>query len=139
VLDFNGTLAADGMLLPGVKDQLERLSGVLRLHVLTADTFGSARSALAAVPCEVSILEQERQDVAKRAYVERLGASEVVCIGNGRNDRLMLWSAALGIAVIGKEGAAAAAVTAADVVTAGIVDALDLLQHPRRLLASLRV
>jgi len=50
VLDFNGTLAADGMLLPGVKDQLERLSGVLRLHVLTADTFGSAGSALAAVP-----------------------------------------------------------------------------------------
>ena len=139
VLDYNGTLAVDGVLLPGVKDRLEKLSNTLNLHVLTADTFGSSRAALAGLQCAVSILEPERQDVAKQAYVERLGATEVVCIGNGRNDRLMLRSAALGIAVMGGEGAAAAAVTAADIVIPGITDALDLLDQPRRLLASLRV
>jgi soluble P-type ATPase len=80
----------------------------------------------------------ERQALAKQAYVERLGAAQAVCIGNGRNDSLMLSCAALGIAVSGKEGAAVAAVSAADLLVPDIVDALDLLQHPRRLLASLR-
>lgn len=139
VLDYNGTLAVDGTLLPGVRERLDRLTSVLSLHVLTADTFGTSRAALAGVNCALSILEPERQDLAKQAYVERLGATEVVSIGNGRNDRLMLASAALGIAVMGREGSAAAAVTAAHIVIPDIIDALDLLEHPRRLLASLRL
>ena len=139
VLDYNGTLAVDGALLPGVKERLDSLSSALSLHVLTADTFGTSRAALAGLRCALSILGPERQDQAKQAYVERLGATEVVCIGNGRNDRLMLKSAALGIAVMGAEGSAAAAVTAADIVIPGIIDALDLLDKPRRLLASLRL
>jgi soluble P-type ATPase len=46
VLDFNGTIACDGLLLPGVRARLRRLSESLDVHVLTADTFGTARSAL---------------------------------------------------------------------------------------------
>lgn len=140
VLDFNGTLAVDGHLVPGVKERLESVSRKLRLHVLTADTFGLARDALADVSCELSIslLAPEQQDLAKGAYVSRLGASEVVCIGNGRNDRLMLWSAAIGIAVMGREGVAAAAASASDLIVPGIIDALDLLDNPLRLVASLR-
>jgi hypothetical protein len=38
VLDFNGTISADGKILPGVKDQLIELAELLELHVLTADT-----------------------------------------------------------------------------------------------------
>ena len=75
VLDYNGTLAVDGALVPGVKERLESLSRVLNLHVLTADTFGTARIALVGVPCELSILAPERQDLAKQAYVERLGGA----------------------------------------------------------------
>ncbi len=138
VLDYNGTLALDGALVPGVKERLESLSRVLSLHVLTADTFSTARVALAGVPCELSILASEGQDLAKQTYVERLGATEVVCIGNGRNDRLMLWSAALGIAVMHREGSAVAAVSASDLVIPGIVDALNLLDNPLRLVALLR-
>ena len=37
--------------------------------------------------------------------MERLGAANVVCIGNGRNDCLMLAAAALGIVVAQEEGA----------------------------------
>ena len=58
--------------------------------------------------------------------------------GNGRNDRKMLKAAALGIAVIQREGAAAETVAAADVVSSSILDALELLQNPKRLLATLR-
>jgi soluble P-type ATPase len=59
-------------------------------------------------------------------------------VGNGRNDRLMLKAAALGIAVLQKEGAAASALAAADLVLPNITDALDALEHPLRLIASLR-
>jgi len=138
VLDYNGTLAVDGRLLPGVRERLEALSDALQLHVVTADTFGTARGALARVPCEFFILPVKRQDRGKLAYVRRLGADKTVCIGNGRNDRLMLRAAALGIAVIQKEGAAYAAICAADLVVPGIIEALDLLHHPLRLVASLR-
>jgi soluble P-type ATPase len=67
-----------------------------------------------------------------------MGAERVVAIGNGRNDRLMLEAAALGIAVIGDEGIAAEAASASDIVTRHIRDALQLLLEPRRLVASLR-
>jgi len=138
VLDYNGTLAVDGRLLPGVKLRLRTLSRSLNLHVLTADTFGGARAALSGVPCRLSILPSLHQDRAKHDYVARLGAREAVCIGNGRNDRMMLQAAALGIVVLQKEGAAAAALAAADLVMPEITDALDLLENPLRLVATLR-
>jgi soluble P-type ATPase len=138
VLDYNGTLGVDGKLLRGVGTRLRRLSRSLRIHVVTADTFGRAREALAALPCKLSILAPSRQAAAKSAYVRRLGAARAVCIGNGRNDRSMLRVAALGIAVVQAEGAAAETLAAADVVVRSPLDALDLLLEPRRLVATLR-
>jgi soluble P-type ATPase len=100
VLDFNGTLACDGVLLAGVRERLERLSASIRIHVVTADTFGRARAELAGLPCQLSILDAHGQSRAKLEYVQRLGAPRTVCIGNGRNDELMIDAAALGIAVV---------------------------------------
>ena len=138
VLDHNGTLACDGMLLSGVGERLKALSDRVRIHVVTADTFGKAREQLSGLPCELAILSLEDQDTAKLLYIEQLGTEETACIGNGRNDRLMLKEAALGIAVVQEEGAAAAAVLASDVVCPDIRSALDLLSHPKRLIATLR-
>lgn len=138
VLDYNGTLARDGELLPGVDERLRRLAQTMTLHVVTADTFGTAAARLAPLPAEVMVLPQDGQAPAKRRYVERLGAAQVACIGNGRNDRLMLAAVALGIAVVQDEGASAEAVAAADVVAPDIAAALDLLLHPQRLVATLR-
>ena len=64
--------------------------------------------------------------------------SRPVCIGNGRNDRLMLKSAALGLAVVLAEGIAGETIPAADVISRSINDALDLLLNPLRLTATLR-
>jgi soluble P-type ATPase len=50
----------------------------------------------------------------------------------------MLTAAALGIAVLGPEGAAAATLAAAHVIAPDILAALDLLAHPQRLVATLR-
>jgi soluble P-type ATPase len=138
VLDFNGTLACDGVLLAGVDEALHRLGQTLALHVVTADTFGTAREALAGIPCELAVLPPGRQDAAKRRHVERLGAARCACIGNGRNDRLMLAAAGLSIAVAQGEGAAVETVLAAQVVAPDIQTALGLLLHPERLVATLR-
>lgn len=138
VCDYNGTLAVDGLLLPGVDDALTRIGADLRLHVITADTFGTVSREVAGLSLQVVPIPAEHQAEAKLAYVTRLGVEGVVAIGNGRNDRMMLAAAAVGIALIQPEGAAGQAVLCADVVVPGILDALGLLLHPQRLVATLR-
>jgi soluble P-type ATPase len=138
VLDYNGTLACDGEILAGVLPALEALARDLEIHVVTADTFGKVQSRMQTAPCKLVVLPQEDQDLGKLKYVEQLGAERVVSIGNGRNDRLMLKRAALGIAVVQEEGAAVETVLAADLVCPTILAALDLLRNPLRLTATLR-
>ncbi|MDY6905867.1 MAG: ATPase P [Thermodesulfobacteriota bacterium] len=137
VMDYNGTMACDGRLIDGVANQLKALSD-LNIHVLTADTFGKARAELAGTPVKLSILPEAEQDKGKLDYIEKLGADKTVAIGNGRNDRLMLAGAALGIALIQEEGACVATVTSADMVCPDILSALALLTTPKRLVAGLR-
>lgn len=138
VLDYNGTIACDGLLIPCVKDTLINLSQSLSIYVLTADTFGCAQNEMQGIPCATVVIPKENQAKAKADYVRGLGANHCACAGNGRNDALMLKEAALGIAVIQTEGAAMEAIIAADVVTQNILDALDLMRRPLRLAATLR-
>ena len=138
VLDYNGTIACDGRIIQGVRERLELLAQSLEVHILTADTFGNVREQLSGVPSRLTVIPSDDQAEAKLDFVEQLGREHSVCIGNGRNDRLMLKVAALGIAVIQVEGAAVAAILEADIVTFSILDALDLLLHPLRLTATLR-
>jgi len=138
VLDFNGTLAVDGQPVSGVKTALGALSQHLQVHVLTADTFGQVRSDMADVPCQIFVLPPGDQDIGKLDYIRRIGPGHCICIGNGRNDALMLKEAALGIAVILDEGCAVKTLMAADVVCTAIGDALALLRKPLRLTATLR-
>ncbi|MBU4233718.1 MAG: HAD hydrolase family protein [Proteobacteria bacterium] len=139
ILDYNGTLARDGSLLEGVAERLEILAKHLEIHIVTADTFGSVRTQVAGLPVQLAVIPPDNQAQAKAAYIENLGPANSVAIGNGRNDALMLKQAALGIAVVQTEGAATEALLAAEVVTPGIVDALDLLLSPDRLKATLRL
>lgn len=138
VLDYNGTLARDGKLLPPVPRLLRALAKKIRIHVVTADTFGVAAKQLEGLPVTLKIFPPDGQAEAKRSFVVRLGTRTVVAVGNGRNDRKMLKAAALGIAVIQAEGAAAQTMAAADVVATNIQDALELLTETKRLTATLR-
>jgi soluble P-type ATPase len=138
VMDYNGTLAVDGEVEPGVETALEVLAPQLAIHVITADTFGLAADRLSGYPVKLSVLPPGDQDSAKLNYVNLLGCAQTVAIGNGRNDRLMLKAAGLGIAVILAEGTAIETLVAADVVCRGILAALELLVHPLRLKATLR-
>jgi P-type E1-E2 ATPase len=135
VFDFNGTLAVEGRLVRGVPARLRRLAALCHVVVMTADTFGTVRRALARLPVTVHIV---RDGSEKRQFVESLGRAVVAAVGNGTNDALMLRTAALGIVVIGDEGASGEAVRAATVVTRDINAAIDLLLKPQRLVATLR-
>lgn len=138
VSDYNGTLAVDGELLPGVAELLASLAPLIKIHVITADTFGLARAELADLPVELIIAPAESQADTKLQFVNTLGTDQVVAIGNGRNDRKMLQAAAIGVALIQREGGAAQSIANADLVCHSVIDALNLLHNPKRLIASLR-
>jgi P-type E1-E2 ATPase len=135
VLDVNGTLTRAGELLAGTAERLRALAAAIELHLLTADTFGTAE----AIAAELGVpLERISHGNAKRWFVERLGAEHCVAIGNGTNDAEMFEAAALSIAIVGPEGASLAALRIADLACRSINDALDLLGDPRMLVATLR-
>jgi soluble P-type ATPase len=138
VMDYNGTLALDGLLLDGVRDRVTALAERLDVHVLTADTFGNVRERLGDLPVSLVILPPGDQDRRKADHVAALGPEGCVAVGNGRNDAAMLKTARIGIALLQEEGAATLAVTSADILCRDILTALDLLTHPGRLIATLR-
>lgn len=139
VLDFNGTLAVDGKLLPGIRRRLVALSRSLEIVVLTANTHGSAARELKGIKCRLKILDGDNVRQQKARELGSINPATSVCIGNGNNDVSMLKIARVGIAVVGTEGAASQAVTVADIVVKDPSDALDLLLKPKRLKATLRL
>jgi soluble P-type ATPase len=138
VLDYNGTLAIDGKLIDGTRQLLELIGRKLSIHVLTADTFGMSKEELIGINCKLVILHPGAEDRFKLEYVDDLNNEEVIAIGNGANDALMLEVAALGIVVIQKEGASIQSIKNADIVCVNIIDALELLIYPQRIEATLR-
>ena len=138
VLDVNGTLAKDGRLIEGVAPLLEEIRSKLEIHLVTADTHGNQEGINRTLSTRAVIIPAGNQVKAKLDYIERLDADTVVAVGNGANDSAMLERAALGIAVIGPEGAAVESVLKAKIVTSDIRSALELLLHPKRLMATLR-
>ncbi len=136
LLDVNGTLAGRGRLLDGVAERTRRLSESLDLRLVSADTFGT----LGEIAAELGVAAVAAADgEAKRRLVQELGPARTAVIGNGANDAAALRAAALGIAVVGPEGASSAAVAAADVVCLSPLDAFDLLLDPKALAATLRL
>ncbi|MBW2187048.1 MAG: ATPase P [Deltaproteobacteria bacterium] len=138
ILDYNGTIACDGQLLPELIAPLNELAKQLTIHVLTADTHGSVATQVTPFPCTVSIIAKDNQIIAKQKYLQQHRAQHCVAIGNGTNDQLLLKDAALGIGVIQQEGIAIPSLIAADVAVTSCLAALDLLRSPQRVIATLR-
>lgn len=138
VSDVNGTLALDGQLLEGLAWKLNSLRDRLTLHLLTADTHGCQELIDQQLNLRAVRIQPGLEARQKAEYVGALGAESVVAIGQGANDAEMLKTAALGICVLSKEGAAVETLLSADLVVSGIFDALDILDKPLRIVASLR-
>lgn len=159
-LDYNGTLARHGKLLPGVAERLRELAKLLAVHVVTADTFGSARGELEReLPAELfsgavaldrlpplphgsapssrtAPADDEAQ--SKLALIAALGPERCCAMGNGANDGLMLGAAALSVCVMGREGCAVETLNQAMICVTDIRDGLDLLLYPGSCVATLR-
>ncbi len=138
VSDVNGTLAVDGELPEGLVKRLSALRDRLTLHLVTADTHGRQAVIDRQLNLTAVRLQPGAEAEQKAEYVRRLGAEKVIAIGQGANDAEMLREAAIGICVLSTEGTAVSALLAADLVVRDIFEALDLLEKPLRLVASLR-
>jgi len=138
VTDVNGTLALDGQIIDGIAERIGSLKDRLAIHLLTADTHG--KQAMIDEQLNLTAVRIQPGDEAgqKAEYVRRLGAETVVAMGQGANDAAMLKEAALGICVMSQEGAAIESLLSSDLVMPDITAALELLDKPLRIVASLR-
>lgn len=138
LLDLNGTLTFDGLIIDGVAERVKRLQEKLNIYLLTADTFGYGAQVAAELNIEFYKVSYEDGYIDKKDFLHRFTASNVAAIGNGFNDFSMLEEAGLSIIIIGPEGCSVKALTKADIAVNNINDALDLLLNPMRIRATLR-
>jgi P-type E1-E2 ATPase len=138
VCDVNGTLAVDGELMDGVIRHLSRLQDRLKLHLVTADTYGKQSVIDQRLSVQAVRLQPGAGSHQKADFVRSLGAERVVAIGQGANDAEMLQAAGLGIGILSTEGLAVESLVAADLIVPDLYAALELLERPLRIVASLR-
>lgn len=138
VLEVNGTLAVDGRLQDGLVRRLAALRDRLEIHLLTADLHGRQAEIDRQLNLHAVRIAPGDEATQKAEYVRRLGVESVVAVGQGANDAGMLAEAALGICVLSPEGTAVRTLIEADLVVADIFTALDLIDKPLRIVASLR-
>ncbi len=138
VIDYNGTCATDGKLKDGVKELLEKVSRYVKIVIITADSYENVDSEVSIIGFTVHKVKKEGSGLEKARIIKELGPEKVVAIGNGANDVMMLKEASLGIGVIGEEGCSKDILKEADLVARDVTDALNIVLHPERLVATLR-
>lgn len=140
--DYSGTLSQAGRVAADVRESLVKLSAMVDIHVITADTFGTVAQELQGVSVLRRQLQGEGHDIQKRQYGESLDLQHCVVFGNGNNDRLLLKAAkesgGIAIAVDNGEGCATEALLNAHIFIVGAVNALNLLLEPKGCTATLR-
>ncbi len=137
VLDYNGTIAVDGLIPDTLKPRLQALLKEVTVTVLTADTYGTVRAQCEPLGLRVETFPREGAAECKAEIVGKLSGGRA-CFGNGFNDMAMFDLAELSVAVMEGEGFCAALLPHADVVVRSAEEALDLLLKPDRLRATLR-
>lgn len=137
LLDYNGTIAFDGQLVPGVEELIRELTNHAHVVVLTADTYGTVQQQCAHLGVDVLTFPRAGATRFKLEYTAQL-EGDVACLGNGRNDAGMFDHSTLSIAVMNGEGIHAALLAHADILTRSATEALGLLLHTDRIRATLR-
>jgi P-type E1-E2 ATPase len=138
VLDVNGTLALDGILLDGIPRAIASLGNRLDVHMITADTHGRQDQIDQLLGLKAIRLQPGNEAAQKADFVRSLGVRNCAAIGQGANDARMLAEAALGIAVFSPEGLCTEALKSSRIIMPDIYSAFNLLEHPQRIVATLR-
>lgn len=138
VVDYNGTCAFDGKIKENAREIMERISRYIKVFIITSDTYGNIDNEVNTIGFSIIKVNKDGSGAEKARIIRELGPEKVAAIGNGANDAMMLKEAVLGIGVIGEEGCANATIKEADLLVKDINDALNILLHPERLVATLR-
>ena len=100
VFDINGTLAVDGVAVPGVAERLKILSNQISIHLLTAGTHSRLLELEHSLGCPLHVVNRGDE---KMRYIQQLGPANVIAFGNGVNDVGMLRLASIGVAILTPE------------------------------------
>lgn len=138
VLDYNGTIAVNGELIPGVDKLINELAQSAKVHIVTADTYGTVREACAHINAEVITFPTDSAGQSKREIVQGLGAERTLTVGNGYNDIPMFEIAGLSIAIIEGEGTSGKLLAQADIVARSILEGLTIALQANMVKATLR-
>jgi len=138
LIDYNGTIASEGKLIPSLKNIIEKLSKKVNLYVITADTFGTVSKEIENFPIEIIKIEKENERQQKVEALKKLGSQNTISYGNGNNDKLIIKEAVIGICIMGDEGCSRETLEEADLVINSIEKGLLLLLDENKLKATLR-
>lgn len=138
VLDYNGTIANNGLLINNVETFINKIAESIQVYIITADTFGTVEAQLKNTNCKVLKITNENQNQQKLELIQKLDANNTIAFGNGRNDELMLKEAVIGIGILENEGIYTKNLLSADIICKNIANAFELLLTPNKLIATLR-
>lgn len=138
IFDYNGTVAINGELIKNVSENINELSNDFKFYVITADTYGSVQKELENTNCEVIVIGKKEQDKEKLDFINKIGANTTIAVGNGRNDKLMLKEAVLGVAILQEEGLCTQTLLTSDILVHSILDVFSFLKDANKLVATLR-
>jgi len=139
LLDINGTIQFSGKISEELKQKIIELKQKFQIILISADTRGNLKEIASELGVNYEKLTKKRSErEQKEKIVEKYNKENTIAIGNGNNDELMLKKAALGIAIIGSEGASIKAITSADIIVTNPIDAIDLILDEKKLIATLR-
>jgi P-type E1-E2 ATPase len=139
LLDMNGTIATGGAVKESLKPYLEKLGKLVKIYMITADTFGTAKKMAGKLGIDYYILPKKKSEsLEKQEFVKKLGGNQVIALGNGNNDALMLEESAIGIGVMGEEGLSKKCLQAADIIVKTPESAFEILLDSKKLCATLR-
>ena len=133
-----GDYNLEHLVIDGVAEKIASLCDQFTIHLLTADTHGRQVIIDQQLGLTAMRIMPGGEAIQKAEYVRKLGSEHVATIGQGANDAEMLAAARLRICVMSMEGVAKETLLASDLIAPTILSALELLEKPMRIAASLR-
>lgn len=138
IFDYNGTVAIDGKLIENIRESLIKLKNYANIYILTADTYGTVKAQCSNLGIDVKTFPKENAGLFKKEIVEKLGAENTICVGNGVNDVEMFKICRISIATIEGEGCSGKLLMHTDIAVKSIGDAIELILSKDRIRATLR-
>jgi len=140
IFDINGTIQFNGKTSNKLIEKFRELKQHYTIFLISSDTRGNLNELAKELDTKyIRINTGIQTDAeAKNKELLKLGKENTAAIGNGNNDMLMLKNAALGILIIGSEGASSKSLMNADVIFTNPIDAINFLLDEKAIIATLR-